>query len=128
MPDATVEQQPTFIRHENFESWYTNNIQYHPSEWDLKLIFGELDWRDGNMVVQQHTAMSMAWLQVKIMHYFLTLQLGIYELAHGRISVPPSVAPIEPPRPTGQLENDELAHRIHEFIKNTREQFMAAQD
>jgi hypothetical protein len=71
-----------FKRHENFESWYSNNVQIQPTEWDLKLFFGEMEVQDRTVFVQQHTAIVQSWLQVKIMHYFLTLQLGVYELTN----------------------------------------------
>ena len=127
MPEDKEQQSPQFMRHENYETWYANNVQYHPSEWDLKLVFGELDSRDGNVIIQQHTAISVAWLQAKIMHYFLTVQLGVFEMGHGKIPVPTSVAPIEPTPPTGEMANDPFAKRVYEYIKKAREEFMAAQ-
>src|ERR1700678_738157 len=123
MPNETTtpQQAATFTRHENFESWYSNNVQFFASEWDLKLIFGEMEQQDGKIIVQQHTAIVESWLQVKIMHYWLTLQLAVYEFAHGTIPVPPSVMPPEPAPPEGLLKDDPSALRLYEFIKKTRE-------
>ena len=130
MPDTTDPPQPQpieFVRHENFESWHANNIQFYPSEWDLKLVFGELDWpKGGNVVVQQHTAMTLSWLQAKIFQYFLTLNLALYEMQHGKIKVPAAVMPPEAQPPTGDLANDPAALKFYEFVKATREQFVEA--
>jgi len=118
--------QPIFQRHENFENWYANNIQYFPSEWDLKMVFGQLDWKDGNMLIEQHTAMAIAWTQVKLMIYFLTLQVGIYEMQYGKIKIPPSVRPPEPILPSGDLKDNPIANQVYEFIKQERERFNAS--
>ncbi|HXM22279.1 MAG TPA: hypothetical protein VN948_13565 [Terriglobales bacterium] len=126
VPEQQLKEQPIkLVRHENFESWYANNVQYHPSEWDLKLIFGELDWRDNSMLIQQHTAISVTWLQAKIMLYFLTIQVGVHEMSQGKIQIPPGVAPTEPPLPSGDLENNPFAMQVHDYLKRMREQFMA---
>jgi hypothetical protein len=125
MPDTTdTIQQQFFERDEDYEALYANNIQFQPSEWDLKVIFGELDFHDDKLAVKQHTSIAMPWLQAKIMHYFLTLQLGVYEMSHGKIKVPSTVLPIEPQPPTGELENDPMAKQIYEYIKKVREQFL----
>jgi hypothetical protein len=135
MADETLEhhvvqqagQKVTFLRHENFESWYANNIQYVPSEWDLKLIFGEIEPHpDGTIAVLQHTAIVQSWLQAKLMHYWLTLQLAIYEQAHGTIPVPMSVMPPEPTPPEGNLKDDPATQKAYEYIKKAREQFFTS--
>jgi len=109
-------------RHENFESWYANNIQLIPSEWDLRMLFGEVDFTQ--MIVQQHTAMTVTWLQAKLLLYFLTVQVGIYELMHKKIDVPPSVQPIDPQPPTGEIANDPDAQKVYEYMKKLRAQFI----
>ncbi|HEY4899087.1 MAG TPA: hypothetical protein VII95_04605 [Terriglobales bacterium] len=119
-------QDERFQRHENFESWYANNIQFFSSEYDLKLICGELDWPKGNLVVQQHTALVVSWLQAKIMAYFIGTHVAIHEMTHGKIAVPAPVLPPEPVPPTGELANDPVAIQVYEYIKKAREQFMAS--
>jgi hypothetical protein len=119
-------KQPQFLRRgEDFESLYANNVYFQPSEWDLKLTFGELDNdKDNNVFVNQHTSISIPWLQAKIMNYFLTLQLGVYEMGHGRIQIPPAVMPPEPEPPSGLLENDPAAKRIYEYVKKMRQELV----
>ncbi len=117
-----IPAQLKVVRHENFESWYSNNIQFQPSEWDLRMTFGEVDF--ANWAVQQHTAMTVSWLQAKIMHHFLTVQLAIHELSHGKIPVPASVFPPEPQPPEGILADDPGSQQIYELIKKLRERFI----
>ena len=126
MPDTPEQLQwSQFTRHENFESWYSNNVQMHPSEWDIKFAFGELDYPEGKMIVQQHTAVSMSWLQAKLMHYYLSVQLGLFEMSHGKIPVPAAVFPAEPMPPTGDFENDAFAKQAYEYLFKMREEFRA---
>lgn len=131
MPDEANVQTPIatkFKPHENFESWYSNNAQFFPSEWDLKIVFGEIEpQNDGTIDVLQHTAIVQSWLQVKLMHYWLTLHLGIYEIAHGTIQVPISVLPPVPALPQGNLVDDPASKRAYEFISQVREGFMRGQ-
>jgi hypothetical protein len=129
MPTEKTEQQQivNFTRHDNFESWYSNNIQFKPTEWDLKAVFGEMEpQNDGSVTVQQHTAIVVSWLQAKIMHYFLGMNLGAYELTHGKIPIPQSVIPIEPVPPSGELDTPET-RMLYEYMKKFRDQFIASQ-
>ncbi|HEY4901438.1 MAG TPA: DUF3467 domain-containing protein [Terriglobales bacterium] len=128
MPEEKPPRTPQtgITKHDNFESWYANNVQFYPSEWDLRMVFGELDMSEGGAIVQQHTAMTVAWVQAKLMQYFLTLQLGVYEMTHGKIPVPDGILPPEPTPPTGELEHDPVAIQVYEYIKKARDQFMAS--
>jgi len=90
------------------------------------MVFGELEIRDGVAVVQQHTAMSVTWLQAKLMHYYMSLQLAVFEMTHGKVAVSEGILPPEPTPPTGDLENDPMAKQVYEHIKKAREQFMSS--
>lgn len=125
MPEEQQPDKQGFLRHENFESWYANNIQYFPSVWDLRMVFGELDLRDGKGFVRQHTAMTVGWVQAKLMIYFLSLQVYVHELTEGKIAIPPGALPPEPTPPVEDLENDPIAIQVYEQIKKVREEFMA---
>jgi hypothetical protein len=126
MPDEQQPDKQGFVRHENFESWYANNIQFHPSAWDLRMVFGELDLRDGNGFVRQHTAMTVSWIQAKLMIYFLSLQVYVHELTDGKIAIPPGALPPAPIPPVGDLENDPIALQVYEHIKKAHEEFVAS--
>jgi hypothetical protein len=80
------------------------------------------DPKDGSLFIEQHTAISVPWLQAKLMSYYLTLQVGAYELSHGEIAVPESLIPSEfPPDPSA----DEKAQQMYSYIEKTRKEFFA---
>jgi hypothetical protein len=122
--EETPESKSIFRRHENFESWYANNAQFWASEFDLRMTFGELNVSGEKVEVQQHTAMTVSWLQAKLMLYYLSINIGLHELSHGKIPIPPSLLPPDPEPPTAeQLETDPNANNMYEFIKTARAQF-----
>jgi hypothetical protein len=126
--EETTETPRTFFRRgENFESLYANNVYYQPSEWDLKITFGELDNdpRDGNAFVDQHTSIAVPWLQAKLMNYFLTLQLGVYQMGHGKIAIPQPVMPPMPDPPTSDAPGD-VSRQVFEYILKVRKEFFGS--
>lgn len=129
MPDASEVPQAAvpleFKHHENYENWYTNNVQYQQSEWDLKLVFGQLDWSTDHYVVEQHTAITMAWLQARLMLYYLSIQVGVYEMSHGKIPIPAGAMPPEPIPPTEEQAKDPASNQIYEYLRKAREQLVA---
>jgi hypothetical protein len=131
MPDTSEvpqEAAPLDIRrHENYENWYSNNVQFQQTEWDLKLIFGQLDWSDDHFVIEQHTAITVAWIQAKMLLYYLNFQVGAYEMSHGKIPIPAGAMPPEPHPPTGEQAKDQFSNRLYEYMKKAREQLLAEQ-
>jgi hypothetical protein len=85
------------------------------------MLFGEVDNDDDGMFIEQHTSISIPWLQAKLMHYFLSLQLGYYEMNHGKIAIPPSVEPPEAIPP----DDTEASKWLHEFIRSKRAELLA---
>ncbi|HYA24654.1 MAG TPA: hypothetical protein VEF05_10875, partial [Terriglobales bacterium] len=90
------------------------------------MVFGEIDWIENKPVIRQHTAMSISWLQAKILQYFLNFHVAAYEMVHGPIPVPSDVIPPPPNAPTGDLANNPTAQRIYEHVKKLREEFIAS--
>lgn len=86
-----------FDRQNKFEVSYANNFQFEPSTWDLKLIMGQLEQHTGESKVDWHTAVTIPWLQVKLVAYFLRLQAAWYEAQNGPIMIPSHVLPKLPP-------------------------------
>lgn len=81
-------------RAEEFISLYANNAQFEASVWDLKILFGQLD--QALSVVDQHTAITMAWPHAKVAAYYMVVNLIIHQARNGHVDLPPSVVP---PRP-----------------------------
>ena len=121
-----VESKPFLRRGEDFEALYANSVIFQPSEWDLRLVFGELDNEsDDTIFIQQHTSIAVPWLQAKIMHYFLTLQLGMYEKSHQPIAVPESLMPPDANPPEGAFKDDPQAKEVYDYIKKMRAEFVS---
>jgi hypothetical protein len=123
--EEKVEPSEGVIRHEDYVTLYANNVQFQPWDSDLRMTFGELDLRKGKVVTEQHTAISISWLQAKIMLYFLGLQVAVQEIANGKIKIPDRLFPPEPTPPSGDFENDPVAIKVYEYIKEQREKFLA---
>ena len=100
---------PQFERDEDFVSLYANNIWHEVSAWDLKLIFGQLDQARTPNVVTQHTAMALGWLQVKLLIYYLQVDLAVYESQYGKIVIPAAILPPPPGPLPPEMENDPVA-------------------
>ena len=105
-PDLTP---PEFERDEDFVSLYANNIDYEISAWDLKLIFGQLDQARIPSIVTQHTAVALSWLQVKLLIYYLQVDVAVYEAQYGKIAIPAAILPPAPGPLPPEMENDPVA-------------------
>jgi hypothetical protein len=95
MSDQENPIKSPFTRREDFAFRYANNVQFTVSIWDLTAIFGELTLSSdiNDVGVQQHTAITMSWLQAKTMAAFLILNVVRHEQKHGAIAVPSMVLP-----------------------------------
>jgi hypothetical protein len=97
---ATPQAPPAieFKHDEDFTSLYANNVHFESSIWDFKMLFGQLDQSQGadHTVIEQHTAMTVPWLQVKLMAYFLTVNLTFHQNNNGLVRVPTGVLPNRP--------------------------------
>jgi hypothetical protein len=78
-------------------SLYANNVRFEPTFWDLKLVFSQLDASDQDaIIIQPHTAISLAWAEAKVAAFLLLLQVEAYEADNGRIHLAPRVIPRRP--------------------------------
>ncbi len=77
-------------RSENLAFTYASNVQFVPSLWDLKMLFGDtvLDSTNGQTVNKQHTGITLSWQQAKVALLFLHVNIEIYESDHGEIKIP----------------------------------------
>ncbi len=79
------------VRGTDFTDRYANNVFMESSAWDLKIVFGSTDQSKGLNHVTQHTGISLAWPQVKLLIYFLRFQLIAHEARVGRIRMLPGI-------------------------------------
>jgi hypothetical protein len=128
MAEEHTSPQITFMRdEEDFISTYANHVLFQASVWDLKLVFGQLDQpQEHHPVIEQHTAITMPWMQVKLMAYYLLLNLLMYESENGDIKIPPRLLPPEPPPLDPEQEKDPHVKEAHESAKKMRAEFIAS--
>ena len=95
--NAAPGPESAYRRDEDFASLYANNVKFERSLFDFKMVFGELDQSDENHTfVQQHTAVTVPWIQAKLMAYYIELNLAIHEADFGTIRIPDSMIPPAP--------------------------------
>lgn len=108
---------------------YANNVYFEASAWDLKMVFGQLDQRQGKNVIRQHTSVTLPWTQIKLLSYWLRGYVEFHETTHGKIVVPSNAVPPDVPPPSEELRaadpNVDLVYNIFrklrsEFIENQK--------
>jgi len=73
-------QSPAFVR------TYANNAQLEVSNWDFRLIFGEVTGREGEtLCVEQRVAVAMSPQHTKALLELLTRHVAAYEERVGQI-------------------------------------------
>lgn len=133
MNEGTKPPSPTPVpvilkRAEDFSSLYANNVRFESSIWGLRMVFGELDQsaEEGKQVVEFHTAISVPWIQVKLMIFYLQCHLISHELETEKVKVPGGVVPPELPVLTKEQENNPILKATLEQYRKIRDEFIAA--
>jgi|SoiMethySBSTD1v2_1073268.scaffolds.fasta_scaffold277225_3 hypothetical protein len=119
-----VQTSIQFRRVEDFISRYANNVHFEISVWDLKLLFSELQQPPGEPAfVQQHTAITLPWVQVKLLALLLQVNIVAHETANGKIIVPANLLP--PVSPPGPEITDPQARAVLENMFNKFQELIA---
>jgi hypothetical protein len=121
----TEQAQPTppstqvlYVREEDFEALYANNVLSEASVWDLKVIFGILDQSVQPNRVMQHTSINLPWTQAKVLSYFLRILLAVHELQNGKISIPAAIVPPDPSTITSPEITPEVREAVGKIYKD----------
>ena len=115
----------SFQRTEDFISLYANNFQFEQSAFDLKLIFGQLDQSKGKAHVDQHSSVTIPWVQAKLLMYYLQVNLAGFEMQYGKIKIPNDLLPPPVPPVPSEQKNVPKIEELFELVKNIREQFVS---
>jgi len=105
-PNMTEEKREIDIE---FDIAYANNARLEVSVWDLKIWFGQLEQHKGKAEVDWHTAITIPWMQAKVLLYYLAAHVVIHQAEAGFISVHPNVLPPKPNAPS----DEELLQNPH---------------
>lgn len=124
-----ADTQMALRRAEDFVSRYANNIQFESSAFDLKVVFGLLDQSGApkfeKASVEQHTAISLSWIEVKLLIFFLQLHLDGYEAENGKVKIPINALPAEPPAALPPQFDTPESRESLERIRKMRAAFLA---
>jgi len=113
----------TGLEEAEFDSVYANNARMELSVWDLKMFFGQLEQHTGKATINWHTAVTMPWIQAKILLYFLRANIAFQEIHTGRINIPDSIVPPLFDSPTDEaVAADPKAMEFYEACKKLREE------
>jgi hypothetical protein len=114
-----------YSRTEDFQNLYANNVFFESSLWDLKLIFGQNAQHIGQSAVEQHTAITLPWPQVKLMLYFMGNHLLTHEIQNGRVHLGPGlIAPLPDEPDKNLIPQVPKLPEIHAAIKAKWEAFL----
>jgi hypothetical protein len=125
--DETKNVTPDEAEDDEFISVYANNTRFELTAWDLRIFFGQL-MPGGRGKVDWHTDVTISWAQAKLMHLYLGINLGLYELENGKIKIPPGVLPpaMASP-PSGVDTSNPQALETFEFVQNAIQAFRDAE-
>jgi len=127
-PDKAVPlQYQPLPEDEIYREVYANNVYFEQSAWDLKLIFGQLDQREGKITVKQHTAVTLPWTQAKLLSFWLRGQIESYEMTNGKVRVPANVIPNEMHPTEEQKKSDPNLEKVYELFNRLRSEFVEDQ-
>lgn len=87
---------------------YANNVRFEPTVWDLRILFGQLFSQTvaAKPGISWHTDVTLPWVQAKLTHFYLGLNIALYEADNGKIKIPAAVLPpLEAPHPELDPDN-----------------------
>jgi len=103
---------------DDFSAVYANNVRLEWSAWDLKLFFGQLEQHTAKAEINWHTAVTIPWMQAKILEYYLRANIAFYEKTNGPLNVLPNLRPPQPERPSeDQVKADPKSIELWEMYK-----------
>ncbi len=88
-------QQPAVTRAANFSVKYASHVHFNTSMFDLTMTFGQFlpTERGDQTYLEQHTSMSVSWLEAKLAALFLVTNIALHEAQFGVIRIPPNARP-----------------------------------
>jgi hypothetical protein len=125
--DESNKVTPEETENEEFVSVYANNTRFEMTAWDLRIFFGQL-MPGVHGEVDWHTDVTIPWVQAKLMHLYLGINLGLYELENGKIKIPPGVLPrVMASPPSGMDASNPQALETFKFVQREIQAFRDAE-
>lgn len=103
--EETIKIADQFTRAQEFLARYANNVNYETSVFDLKIVFGELVQPLGKKAfIEQHTSVTLSWLEAKIAALFLAMNVAMHEKNFGTLNIPNGTLPADFMRASEELK------------------------
>lgn len=118
-----------FVRSQDFEYLYANNVLTHATAWDVRLAFGRFEEADAQTVVKQKVEVTLSFGLAKLTLYWLQAAIIAHEIETGRsVTLRPNVRP-DPPKALGEEEakNPALV-KFYEAMKKLHDEFIASME
>jgi len=110
-----------------FLTGYANSVIVESNAFDLKLIFGLYDHRDAaSPKIDQFSSMNIPWPMVKLLIFWMQVHLAGHERENGKVDIPASAIPPEPPATLPTQFNTPNGHEALEAFRKMRAQFVAS--
>jgi hypothetical protein len=109
---------------------YANSVRFEMTLWDLRLFFGQLLPQNAPTApdVSWHTDITVPWVQAKLMHFFLGVNLAIHEAENGRIKIPATALPPAVASPPPEVDaNNAQAMAMFQLVQKLIADFREAE-
>lgn len=103
--------------------FYANIVNFGATAWDVRLLFGQVIKRGEQEEFEPRVAVTIPWLQAKVMSAYLQLNIFAYEKMSGKIDVPPNLLP-SLPQPSPEI-TDPNFKAMTELLQKKLEQILA---
>ena len=71
---------------------YANYVQVQPTQYDIRIVFGEVvDVNDTRVVVQKRANVTVSWLEANVLQQILATQLQKYQEKNGPLNYKPEM-------------------------------------
>src|SRR5262249_3074754 len=72
---------------------YANIVNFGTTAWDIRFVFGQMINREGKEEFEPRIAITLPWLQAKVMSVYLQMNIFAHEKANGKIDIPSNLLP-----------------------------------
>ena len=109
---------------ESMRSVYSNSISFDTTELDVKMMFGQVLPSKGS--VDWNTAVTIPWVQAKLLAYYLQSNIAVHEVANGTIKVPAALLPSSVAAPA-DYDTNQTSRAMYERVETIRRAFLKEQ-
>jgi hypothetical protein len=119
--------KPAVERSTDFPTYYSNNIVYESTAWDIKLTFGHIEQATAPVLTRNDCSVTIPWPLAKLLLFWIRLHVESAEVEiAGKIPIRKDLLPPElPDRLPEELEADPAnAKRFREIYERLRADFL----